>query len=80
MSQDRSLPISVRSIIQTRLFRDDVKWLQKVGSPFSVRPKLKIGWTEKLGFGRITEVVHLGGTEFAESVCPRLLMSVLNSE
>ena len=56
------------------------QWLQKVGSTFSVRPKLRIGWTEKLGFGEITEVVHLGGTEFAESVCPRLLMSVLKSE
>ena len=63
-----------------RIFRYDVNWLQKVGSPFSVRPKLKIGWTEILGFGRIAEVVHLGGTEFAESVCPRLLMSVLSSE
>ena len=63
-----------------RIFQSDVNWLQKVGSPVSVRPKLKIGWTEKLGFGRITEVVHLGGTEFAESVCPRLLMSVYSSE
>ena len=60
------MPVSVGPKMQTRLFRYDVKWLQKVGSPVSVRPKLKIGWTEKLGFGRITEVVHLGGTEFAE--------------
>ena len=42
--------------------------------------ELKIGWTEILGFGRIAEVVHLGGTELEESVCPRLLMSVLSSE
>ena len=45
-----------------------------------MRPKLRIGLTENLGFGETTEVVHLGGTEFAESVCPRLLMSVLSSE
>ena len=45
-----------------------------------MRPRLRIGWTEKLGFRERTEVVHLGGTEFAESVCPRLLMSVLSSE
>ena len=64
----------------TRIFRNDDKRLQKVGSPFSVRPKLKIGWTEKLGFGRITEVVHLGVTEFGKSVGPRLLMTVYCSE
>ena len=80
VSQRLELAISVGPKVTTRIFRSDVNWLQKVGSPFSVRPKLKIGWTEKLGFGRITEVVHLGGTEFAESVCPRLLMRVLSSE
>ena len=42
--------------------------------------ELKIGLTEISRVWKIAEVVHLGGTEFAESVCPRLLMSVLSSE
>ena len=66
--------------LTTRIFRYDVNWLQKVGSPVSVRPNSKSDGPKFLGFGRIAEVVHLGGTEFGKSVCPRLLMSVYSSE
>ena len=41
---------------------------------------LKLGMTDFSRVWNMAEVVHLGGTEFAESVCPRLLMSVLSSE
>ena len=41
---------------------------------------LKLGKTDFLGFWNMAEVVHLGGTELEESVCPRLLMSVYSSE
>ena len=68
VSQRLELAISVRPKVTTRIFRSDVNWLQKVGSPFSVRPKLRIGLTEKLGFGETTEEVHLGGTELDKSV------------
>ena len=66
--------------MQTRLFRYDVKWLQKVGSSDFGETDLKLGWTEISRVWKIAEVVHLGGTELEESVCPRLLMSVLSSE
>ena len=42
--------------------------------------ELKIGLTEISRVWLMAEVVHLGGTEFEESVCPRLLMSVFRSE
>ena len=80
VSQRLELAISVGPKVTTRIFRSDVKWLQKVGSPVSVRPNSKSDRPKFLGFGKIAEVVHLGGTELEESVCPRLLMSVYRSE
>ena len=66
--------------MQTRLFRNDVRWLQKVGSPHFGETDLKLGMTDFSRVWNMAEVVHLGGTELEESVCPRLLMSVFRSE
>ena len=75
-----NLPVSVGPKSTTRIFRNDDKWLQKLGSPCFGETELKLGMSDFSRVWLMAEVVHLGGTEFAESVCPRLLMSVLNSE
>ena len=41
---------------------------------------LKLGKTDFSRVWNMAEVVHLGGTELEESVCPRLLMGVYSSE
>ena len=41
---------------------------------------LKLGMTDFSRVWNMAEVVHLGGTELEESVCPRLLMNVYSSE
>ena len=41
---------------------------------------LKLGKTDFSRVWDMAEVVHLGGTELEESVCPRLLMGVYSSE
>ena len=66
--------------MQTRLFRNDVKRLQKVGSPYFGETDLKLGMTDFSRVWLMAEVVHLGVTEFGKSVGPRLLMSVYCSE
>ena len=64
----------------TRIFRFEDKRLQKVGSPCFGETELKLGMTDFSRVWLMAEVVHLGGTEFGKSVCPRLLMSVYCSE
>ena len=80
LSQDRNLPVSVRPKSSTRLFRNDVKRLQKLGSPYFGETELKLGLTDFSRVWLMAEVVHLGGTEFGKSVGPRLLMSVFGGE
>ena len=70
----------MRPILSTRLFRFDDKRLQKLGSPCFGDTDLKLGMTDFSRVWLMAEVVHLGGTELEESVCPRLLMSVYSSE
>ena len=66
--------------LSTRIFRNDDKRLQKVGSPCFGETELKLGLTDFSRVWLMAEVVHLGGTELKKTVCPRLLMSVLSSE
>ena len=64
----------------TRLFLFEDKRLQKPGSPYFGETDLKLGLTDFSRVWLMAEVVHLGVTEFGESVGPRLLMSVLINE
>ena len=80
LSQDRNLPVSVGPKSSTRIFRYDDKRLQKVGSPCFGETDLKLGMTDFSRVWLMAEVVHLGGTEFGKSVCPRLLMGLYCSE
>ena len=66
--------------MQTRKFRNDVKWLQKLGSPCFGETDLKLRISDFSRVWLMAEVVHLGVTEFGKSVGPRLLMSVYCSE
>ena len=66
--------------MQSRLFRFEDRRLQKLGSPCFGETDLKLGMTDFSRVWLMAEVVHLGGTELEESVCPRLLMSVYSSE
>ena len=66
--------------MQSRLFRFEDRRLQKVGSPYFGETELKLGMTNFSRVWLMAEVVHLGGTELEESVCPRLLMGVYSSE
>ena len=66
--------------MQSRLFRFVDRRLQKLGSPCFGETDLKLGMTDFSRVWLMAEVVHLGGTELEESVCPRLLMSVYCSE
>ena len=66
--------------MQSRFFRFEDRRLQKLGSPCFGETDLKLGMTDFSRVWLMAEVVHLGGTELEESVCPRLLMSVFSSE
>ena len=53
---------------------------RSLATPVSVRPSSESENPKFLGFGFMAEVVHLGVTEFMESVGPRLLMSICWNE
>ena len=53
---------------------------RRLATLVSVRPSLESEKPKLLGFGFVAEVVHLGVTEFMESVGPRLLMSICWNE
>ena len=74
------MPVSVGPTSSSRCHRFDDRRLQKLGNSCFGETEFRIGKSEFTRVWLMAEVVHLGGTELEESVCPRLLMSVLSSE